>query len=142
MKTIQFLKEHIYLFSISLISFISPTIPLIIFVGFISTVDLLVAYRVNNIIYKESFSSEKSKGLLIKLSIYSVCLLTARGMDVFILSDNNLNLILKFTVGYIVIAELRSLDEKYKKLHGKFLIKEITDLFYNIVNKFKPKKNE
>lgn len=144
MKTIQFLKEHLYLFSISLVSFLSPTVPLILFVGFVSTVDLFVAYKVNNIKYKESFSSEKLKGLLIKLAIYSVCLLTARGIDVFILNDNQLNIILKFTVGYIVLSELRSLDEKYKKMYGKFLIKEVTDVFYSIVNKYKPKtdKNE
>ena len=142
MKTIQFIKEHLYLLFLSLLSFLSPVIPLVLFVGFISFIDLCVAYKVNNILYKEEFSSEKSKGLLIKLAIYSVCLLAARGIDIFILNNENLNLILKFTVVYIVLSELRSLDEKYKKVYGKYLIKEITDLFYNIINKYKSNKNE
>lgn len=139
MKTLEFLKEYAYLFLLSIISFVTPIIPFIFIVGVLSSIDLLVAYKVNNILKKEEFSSEKFKGLIVKMSIYGASLLVARSLDYFIMNDKYDGIMIKATLVYLLISELRSLDEKYKKLTGKFLIKEITDFFNNFMRKFKNK---
>ena len=44
-------------------------------------------------------------------------------------------------MAYLIISELRSLDEKYYKLKGIYLIKQITNFLNKILNKFKKDEN-
>jgi hypothetical protein len=140
MKTTSYLKELFTMMMASLAVFVNPILPFFLFTGFLVTLDWFVAYKVNNFLYKETFNSEKSKGVLVKLLIYSCSIIAARFMDIYVLGVGELGLAVKGTMVYLMIAELRSLDEKYYKMKGVYIIKSITDFLNKVANKFK--KNE
>lgn len=137
MKPINYFKDCLNIIMATFTAFINPVIPFFILTGFLVTIDWLVAYRVNSILFGESFSSEKSKAVLIKFLIYGCCLIVARFVDFYILDLSDLGLTLKATMGYLILAELRSLDEKYYALKGIYIIKQITNFLNNLINKYK-----
>jgi len=141
MKQINYLKELLTLLIAAFTAFVNPILPFFLAAGFFVTLDWYVAYKVNNILHNESFSSEKSKAVLVKFLIYSCCLIAARFVDYYILNMREIALAIKGTMAYLIVSELRSLDEKYYKLKGIYLIKQITDFLNKLLNKFKKDEN-
>jgi hypothetical protein len=119
------LREQVFIFIGSIITFFSPILWMFFFVGFLVSVDLIVGYNVNRIKYKENYSSEKHRATLTKFLIYSTILITAHVLE-YMFNIQNL-MIMNISLLYIAIGELRSLDEHYYKLKGKYIIRQIVD---------------
>ena len=126
----QFLIHIFTSFSV----FLLPTLPVFLITGFLVSTDLLLGYLTNNKLYNESFQSEKVKRTLIKFLIYGACIIVANTIDFVIIGYS---IVVKATMCYIILAELRSYDEKYYKIYGKFIIKEITEFFSKLLDKYK-----
>lgn len=121
----RMLKEQVFILLGSIITFFSPLLWVFFLTGLLVTADLLVAFLVNRIKNNEPYKSKKHKSTIVKFLIYNCVIISGAILEWLFNVEGQL--ILKAIIVYIMVAELRSLDESYYKLKKKYIIREIVD---------------
>lgn len=118
-------------FSFWLATLLSPIVMILVTIGVLMGVDF-ITYVKSQSKDEEISRKEQLKHLAIKFLIYLIAIASTYFFEKMISSDIPL---LKITIGFIMIAEIKSIAENYQKIYGSDLLKSLIDFFKKLWKK-------
>lgn len=110
-------------------AFVLPIKPYLLVVGLAVALDMFIAvYAKVKIKGWQAFQSKRMKDTVAKSGIYFGAVLLGHGIDLAF----EISFILRTISLYILLTELKSIDEKYFELYGKSLFKWLIESLPNM----------